>query len=60
MDKFPQIIADAVTARDEYCKWDQSKIIELLELVASKLDAASEELVSVAAKETHLLVKLAE
>lgn len=54
MDKFPQIIADAVTARDEYCKWDQSKIIILLELIAAKLDAASEELVAIAAKETHL------
>ena len=54
MDKFPQIIADAVTARDKYCKWDQNKIIELLELIATKLDAASEELVSIAAKETHL------
>jgi len=56
MDKFPQIIAEAVIARDEYCKWDQSRIIELLELIATKLDAASEELVSVAAKETHLTI----
>jgi NADP-dependent aldehyde dehydrogenase len=54
MEKFPQIIADAVTARDEYSKWNQSKIIELLELIATNLDAASEELVSLATKETHL------
>lgn len=54
MDKFPQIIADAVIARGEFDKWDQGKRIELLELIATELDAASEELVALATKETHL------
>ena len=39
MEKFPQIIADAVTARNEFCKWNQSKIIELLDLIATNLDS---------------------
>ena len=54
MDRFETLARDAVSARDGFGKWNQIQIIELLELIASELDAASEDLVAVAAKETHL------
>ena len=54
MDRFETLARDAVSARDGFEKWKQIQIIELLELIASELDAASEDLVAVAAKETHL------
>lgn len=54
MNKFSQIISDAVIARDEFAKWDRTRIIELLELIATELDLATDELVAVATDETHL------
>lgn len=54
MQDLNSVMANAVTARESFRKWDRLQIITLLEAIANKLDGAASELIPLAGSETNL------